>query len=61
MEINWRSIAAMAYASYVTSIDLRVREGKNVEAFSNLPQAEIDAWIAAVKTACEVYGRAVTA
>lgn len=55
MEINWRTIAAMAYEKYAETLD------PEIEPFDELPANDIEAWIAAVQYAVDVYVRAVTA
>lgn len=55
MEINWRNIAEGAYAKYAETLNCEI------EPFNELDADDQRAWIAAVRYACDLFGRAVTA
>ena len=55
MEIQWRHVAQAAYEKYAENLDCEI------DAFDTLPQSEVAAWIAAVRYACELFGRACLA
>lgn len=55
MEFNWRNIAEGAYEKYTETLDCEI------ESFNELTANDQEAWIAAVKFACDLYGRACTA
>jgi len=61
MEINWRAVAAEAYAAYAATTNNKNFRGEEMPSFDELPAAIISAWIAATRRVCEVYAAAVTA
>lgn len=61
MEINWRNIGEAAYEHYSRTMKGRDIDGNPLPPFDQLPPRALLSWINAVRTACDLFGRAVTA
>ena len=59
--INWDAIARFAYEAYAETTGNRNFRGEQMPRFDELPEKIREAWVAAVRKACDVFGRAETA
>lgn len=61
MEIHWRNLAQAGYEAYAANTGNKNFRGEEMPAFNDLPEAIINAWIAATRHICELFGAAVIA
>ncbi|HEV2862875.1 MAG TPA: hypothetical protein VGX48_17800 [Pyrinomonadaceae bacterium] len=61
METDWLSVARFAYEAYAETTENKNFRGEEMPAFDELPPKIREAWVNAVRKACDVFGRAVTA
>ena len=61
MEIQWRNLAKAGYEAYAASTGNKNFRGEEMPVFDELPEAIINAWIAATQCVCDLHVRALTA
>ena len=60
MDVNWYNVAMLAYEAYAQTTDNKNFRGEEMPKFGELPGKIQEAWIAAVRKACDVYATAAT-